>query len=57
MWAKFSFTGTCICSVITDNSLFLKFTSGLTQAKSDTKSILYMDNWANPHISSFLKRL
>ena len=40
MWAKFSFTGTCIRSIISDNSscllensIFLKFTSGLTQAK------------------------
>ena len=51
-----------------ENSLFLKFTSGLTQAKcglahfdtyakSYTKSIVYMDNWANPHILSFFKEI
>ena len=40
MWAKFRFTGTFICSIISDNFFvfirkqpLLKFTGGLTQAK------------------------
>ena len=51
-----------------ENSLFLKFTSGLNQAKcglayfnisakSYTKSIVYMDNWANSHIILLFKEM